>query len=88
MCVCHYIHLAKFGIFLYRKFCAQSLFCDFDACSRNPRTFNPADYSDSASTNGCGIKSGVWEAAQNSKNESSGKYFLFIRYFLFGGSYV
>lgn len=39
--------------------------------SQSMGTFNPADYSDSASTNGCGIKSGVWEAAQNSKNESS-----------------
>ncbi|XP_037350736.1 ubiquitin-associated protein 2 isoform X2 [Talpa occidentalis] len=32
-------------------------------------TFNPADYSDSPSTDACGTKPVVWEAAQNGANE-------------------
>nr|XP_044992352.1 ubiquitin-associated protein 2 isoform X2 [Jaculus jaculus] len=32
-------------------------------------TFNPADYSDSTSTDGCGTKLVVWEAAQNGTDE-------------------
>ncbi|XP_023571852.1 ubiquitin-associated protein 2 [Octodon degus] len=32
-------------------------------------TFNPADYSDSTSTDGCGTKVVVWETAQNGANE-------------------
>uniref|UniRef100_A0A673VAH3 Ubiquitin associated protein 2 n=1 Tax=Suricata suricatta TaxID=37032 RepID=A0A673VAH3_SURSU len=32
-------------------------------------TFNPADYSDSPSIDGCGTKSVVWEGAQNGANE-------------------
>lgn len=35
-------------------------------------TFNPADYSDSASTDGCGTKLVVWEAAQNGTDEGHG----------------
>ncbi|XP_021108626.1 ubiquitin-associated protein 2 isoform X2 [Heterocephalus glaber] len=34
-------------------------------------TFNPADYSDSTSTDGCGTKLVVWEAAQNGAGEES-----------------
>ncbi|KAG8505890.1 Ubiquitin-associated protein 2 [Galemys pyrenaicus] len=37
-------------------------------------TFNPADYSDSPSTNACGTKTVVWESAQNGANERTGKY--------------
>ncbi|XP_006538288.1 ubiquitin-associated protein 2 isoform X3 [Mus musculus] len=32
-------------------------------------TFNPADYSESMSTDGCGTKLAVWEAAQNGTDE-------------------
>ncbi|XP_023400959.2 ubiquitin-associated protein 2 isoform X2 [Loxodonta africana] len=35
-------------------------------------TFNPADYSDSPSTVGCGTKPVVWEAAQNGTDEGTG----------------
>lgn len=34
-------------------------------------TFNPADYSDSTSSDGCGTKVVVWEAAQNGAGEGS-----------------
>ncbi|XP_006863100.1 PREDICTED: ubiquitin-associated protein 2 isoform X2 [Chrysochloris asiatica] len=34
-------------------------------------TFNPADYSDSPSTDGCGTKPVVWEAAQNGADEGT-----------------
>ncbi|XP_008064988.1 ubiquitin-associated protein 2 [Carlito syrichta] len=34
-------------------------------------TFNPADYSDSTSTDGCGTKLVVWEAAQNGTDEET-----------------
>ncbi|XP_006098825.1 ubiquitin-associated protein 2 isoform X1 [Myotis lucifugus] len=34
-------------------------------------TFNPADYSDSPSIDGCGTKPVVWEAAQNGADEGS-----------------
>ncbi|XP_066113001.1 ubiquitin-associated protein 2 isoform X6 [Saccopteryx bilineata] len=34
-------------------------------------TFNPADYSDSSSVDGCGTKPVVWEAAQNGAYEGS-----------------
>ncbi|XP_040596003.1 ubiquitin-associated protein 2 [Mesocricetus auratus] len=34
-------------------------------------TFNPADYSESASTDSNGTKSGVWEAAQNGTDEGT-----------------
>lgn len=34
-------------------------------------TFNPADYSDSTSSDGCGTKLVIWEAAQNGANEGS-----------------
>ncbi|XP_015985693.2 ubiquitin-associated protein 2 isoform X3 [Rousettus aegyptiacus] len=34
-------------------------------------TFNPADYSDSPSIDGCGTKPVVWEAAQNGAHEGS-----------------
>uniref|UniRef100_A0A8C9QUJ5 Ubiquitin associated protein 2 n=1 Tax=Spermophilus dauricus TaxID=99837 RepID=A0A8C9QUJ5_SPEDA len=37
-------------------------------------TFNPADYSDSTSTDGCGTKLVVWEATQNGAEEGPGKY--------------
>ncbi|KAM9642123.1 ubiquitin-associated protein 2 [Trichechus inunguis] len=37
-------------------------------------TFNPADYSDSPSTNGCGTKPVVWEAAQNGADEGTGAW--------------
>ncbi|XP_021108628.1 ubiquitin-associated protein 2 isoform X3 [Heterocephalus glaber] len=37
-------------------------------------TFNPADYSDSTSTDGCGTKLVVWEAAQNGAGEESGAW--------------
>uniref|UniRef100_A0A452FTL4 Ubiquitin associated protein 2 n=1 Tax=Capra hircus TaxID=9925 RepID=A0A452FTL4_CAPHI len=36
-------------------------------------TFNPADYSDSPSIDGCGTKPVVWEAAQNGADEGTGK---------------
>ncbi|XP_031303137.1 ubiquitin-associated protein 2 [Camelus dromedarius] len=37
-------------------------------------TFNPADYSDSPSIDGCGTKSVVWEAAQNGADEGTGAW--------------
>ncbi|XP_066223883.1 ubiquitin-associated protein 2 isoform X4 [Saccopteryx leptura] len=37
-------------------------------------TFNPADYSDSSSVDGCGTKPVVWEAAQNGAYEGSGAW--------------
>ncbi|XP_029776304.1 ubiquitin-associated protein 2 isoform X1 [Suricata suricatta] len=37
-------------------------------------TFNPADYSDSPSIDGCGTKSVVWEGAQNGANERTGAW--------------
>ncbi|KAM5258206.1 ubiquitin-associated protein 2 isoform 5-T6 [Hipposideros larvatus] len=37
-------------------------------------TFNPADYSDSPSIDGCGTKPVVWEAAQNGAAEGSGAW--------------
>ncbi|XP_054438888.1 ubiquitin-associated protein 2 [Pteronotus mesoamericanus] len=37
-------------------------------------TFNPADYSDSPSIDGCGTKPVVWEAAQNGADEGSGAW--------------
>ncbi|KAM4877928.1 LOW QUALITY PROTEIN: ubiquitin-associated protein 2 [Thomomys bottae] len=37
--------------------------------SQSMGTFNPADYSDSTSTNGCGTKLVVWEATQNGADE-------------------
>lgn len=47
-----------------------------------PRTFNPADYSESPSIDGCGTKLVVWEAAHNGADEGSGKcLFLSEMYF-------
>uniref|UniRef100_A0A8I3S5P2 Ubiquitin associated protein 2 n=2 Tax=Canis lupus TaxID=9612 RepID=A0A8I3S5P2_CANLF len=37
-------------------------------------TFNPADYSDSPSTDGCGSKPVVWEATQNGADEGTGAW--------------
>ncbi|XP_045323788.1 ubiquitin-associated protein 2 isoform X1 [Leopardus geoffroyi] len=37
-------------------------------------TFNPADYSDSPSIDGCGTKPIVWEAAQNGADEGTGAW--------------
>ncbi|XP_061281930.1 ubiquitin-associated protein 2 isoform X2 [Bos javanicus] len=37
-------------------------------------TFNPADYSDSPSIDGCGTKPVVWEAAQNGADEGTGAW--------------
>ncbi|XP_008840688.1 ubiquitin-associated protein 2 isoform X2 [Nannospalax galili] len=37
--------------------------------SQSMGTFNPADYSESTSTDGCGTKLVVWEAAQNGTDE-------------------
>ncbi|XP_066897429.1 ubiquitin-associated protein 2 isoform X5 [Kogia breviceps] len=37
-------------------------------------TFNPADYSDSPSIDGCGTKQVVWEAAQNGADEGTGAW--------------
>ncbi|XP_040819148.1 ubiquitin-associated protein 2-like isoform X1 [Ochotona curzoniae] len=34
-------------------------------------TFNPADYSDSTSSDGCGAKAVIWETAQNGAHEGS-----------------
>ncbi|ELK09073.1 Ubiquitin-associated protein 2 [Pteropus alecto] len=40
----------------------------------HPGTFNPADYSDSPSIDGCGTKPLVWETAQNGAHEGSGAW--------------
>lgn len=45
----------------------------------NPRTFNPAEYSESMSTDGCGTKLVVWETTQNGTDEGPGKCFVFVR---------
>ena len=37
-------------------------------------TFNPADYSDSPSIDGCGTKPVVWEAVQNGADEGTGAW--------------
>uniref|UniRef100_A0A5F8GPI8 Ubiquitin associated protein 2 n=1 Tax=Monodelphis domestica TaxID=13616 RepID=A0A5F8GPI8_MONDO len=37
----------------------------------NPRTFNPADYTDSSVTDGFGTKPEVWEAGQNDTDDGS-----------------
>lgn len=47
-----------------------------------PRTFNPADYSDSSSIDGCGTKPAVWEAAQNGADEGNGKCLFLSDVFL------
>uniref|UniRef100_A0A2K6JQC4 Ubiquitin associated protein 2 n=1 Tax=Rhinopithecus bieti TaxID=61621 RepID=A0A2K6JQC4_RHIBE len=41
-------------------------------------TFNPADYSDPTSTDVCGTKLVVWEAAQNGADEGTGKCSVFL----------
>ncbi|XP_027820092.2 ubiquitin-associated protein 2 isoform X2 [Ovis aries] len=42
--------------------------------SQGMGTFNPADYSDSPSIDGCGTKPVVWEAAQNGADEGTGAW--------------
>ena len=42
----------------------------------NPRTFNPADYSDSPSIDECVTKPVVWEATHNGADEGTGKCLL------------
>ncbi|KAM6170192.1 ubiquitin-associated protein 2 isoform 2-T2 [Rhynchocyon petersi] len=44
-------------------------------------TFNPADYSDSPSTDGCGTKPVVWEAAQNGADEGTGECLVVAAHF-------
>lgn len=47
------------------------------------RTFNPADYSESMSADGCGTKLVVWEATQNGTDDRPGKWFCLFALFCF-----
>lgn len=39
----------------------------------NPRTFNPADYTESSATDGFGTKPEIWESGQNDADDGTGK---------------
>uniref|UniRef100_A0A8C0JCG9 Ubiquitin associated protein 2 n=1 Tax=Chelonoidis abingdonii TaxID=106734 RepID=A0A8C0JCG9_CHEAB len=59
----------SFCVALVFTFCVFLFFPTF----LNPRTFNPADYTETSATDGFGPKPEVWETGQNDADDGTGK---------------